>query len=252
MKKTLTSVLCVISVLFLRAQSYHGLHGNLFSSGLTVYDNPASTVRLPHIWDITPIATQQKVSTNIIAIHDYSLLSSPEKSQYEVKAGYYSREAHYQSDFRLMNTRVALGKNKAIAFGANIRNYLHLRSTPYYFIDTIRDVQHFAEMNQMTTSSLGAKMIASSWGEIYGTYAQTIYCDEITHFSGGATLKIQRGLAGAYLKASNGNFRLSDVSFIPHFELYDGMAQVGYSSNFDKLYSDRSFNENAKAFLINT
>lgn len=245
-------ICCCIGLTQLNAQSYHALNGNVYGSGLSVYNNPASIVHQPFRWDITPLAIQQKSYTNIFSIREYSLLSKPDSSYIKMTPGYYGRIAHFQSDIRLFNLRFNIGRNRAIAMGANIRNYLHAKSSAYNFLDTLKSTPEFFNLNEMISLPMEASAIHASWGELYGSYAQTLFENEVLRLSGGVTLKLQRGLSAGFVRVNNGYFEKRGDLLDPTFVLTNGKGNYGYSSNYDWIKDGKTGNQNIKDFLGHT
>lgn len=227
------------------AQSYHAIHGNRFGSGLAVYNNPASIVHQPHPWDLTIFAVQQKAYTNIAKLHDYSVISKADKASLQMEEGYYGRKLHAQTDFRLLNARMNIGRNKAVAAGVNIRNYAHLSTSAYNYSSDINEAEDFFQLNHMIQLPVYGTAIQSGWAEFSLSYAQTMKEDEVVRISGGASLKLQRGLAGSFLELANSYFKLRQTATgDPYFALTNLTGQYNYSSNLDS--------DDTKSFLFNT
>lgn len=235
-----------------KAQQYHALHGNRYGSGLTVYNNPASIVHQSHGWDLTLFGMQQTISNNIVGIYDYNLLKSPDKGFTQANEGFYARKLHLQGDLRLFNLRVQIGRNRAIAAGANIRHHTHLRTSPYYFIDTLLDANDFFSKNQLASVPIHAYGIQSSWGELFFSYAQTLWDNELSRFSLGGTVKLQRGISGGYVQLENGYFNQTMQGMQPQFEVTQGRGRYAYSSNFDRISDQKTDRQNLQDFLGNT
>ncbi len=129
-------VLCLLSF-WGNAQNYTAINGSSYIGSLNVHNNPSAIVNSPLKWDITLVGLQDKHTTNAIKIHNYSLLSNPAKSEYAISNGRYSRYADMNVNLNLLNTRIALNRRSAIAFGANLKSYLSLKTSPYNFVDTM-------------------------------------------------------------------------------------------------------------------
>lgn len=252
MKKIRLLLLLVIVHHTVKAQSYHALHGNVYGSGLTVYNNPASIVHQPFPWDLTIFSTQQKAFNNVATVKDYGLLGTAKNSYLEFNRGFYGRRAHYQSDIRLFNLRFNIGRDRAVAVGANLRHYLHVRSSPYFFTDTLQNTSQFFNLNQLASVPIGVSAVQSSWGELFFSYAQTLYENELMRLSGGVTLKAQRGLSGGYVRVSNGYFEIRNDGLQPYFVVTEGRGRYGYSSNYDRISSEKSTWQNIKDVMGHT
>jgi hypothetical protein len=114
--------------------------------------------------DLTLVGAQFKASTNIITIHDFSLLSPSKKSTWSINEGDFERKARTNFNINLLNARIALNRKTAIGFGINLRGYGRIRTDPYNFDDSLKDVRDFFAINP-TNRPYGGKFIGSSWVE---------------------------------------------------------------------------------------
>ena len=190
---------------------------------------------------------QDKHTTNAVKIFNYSLLSNPVKSEYLINDGYYSRHADMNFNLNLLNTRIALNRRSAIAFGANLKSYLSLKTSPYNFIDTIHRFGDIFSQNE-GSQNIEINTSSSSWAELYASYGQVIVDNELGRLNAGITLKLNRGLSGAFANLANGNF-IRTASDPPGYRVTDAALDLGYSSNYDRWDSPRNFKENSKDFL---
>ena len=235
---------------FLVAQNYQALNGSSYAGALGTANNPASIVDAPFAWDITPLAVQAKQSTNAFTIRKYSLLSSYRNAEVAIQNGSRKRFFFANQDMHLFNSRIRLNSKAAIAFGANIRNYIYLLNSKANWQDSAIGLRDFAEINTGYLP-LSAEGVASAWAEVYGTYAQTIIDDGQRTINIGLTLKINRALAGGYATAQGINYvPFSNVNG-SGYALTNGTLQYGYSSNFDRVNDNNSAATNRKAFLQN-
>ncbi|MGZ8557156.1 MAG: hypothetical protein ACXWWC_02420 [Chitinophagaceae bacterium] len=244
------STILIFSLLpsFAEAQNYTATNGSSYIGSLNVHNNPASIVNSPLKWDITLFGLQDKHTTNTVKIFKYSLLSNPAKSQYQVSNGQFRRYADLNANLNLANARIALNKRSAIAFGANIRSYLTLTTSPYTFIDTISRFGHFFLQNE-GTQNLNADMAGSSWAELYATYGQTVFDNEYSRLNAAITLKLNRGLSGAFASLANGNFIRNGAASPVEYLITNAALDFGYSSNYDSWDNKQSFKENVNNFF---
>ena len=235
---------------FLMGQNYHAVNGSSYAGSLGAVSNPASIVDAPFAWDVTPFAVQVKQSTNAFIIKKYSLLSSYKNAELALQNGTKKRFFFANQDVHLLNGRIRLNSKAAIAFGANIRNYIYLLNSKANWQDSAFGLVDFAKIN---TSSLplSAEGAASTWAEAYGTYAQTIINDGRRTFNVGLTLKINRALAGGYIVTQGVNYVPFNTANGSGYLLNNGNLQYGYSSNFDRVNDNNSATANRKAFLQN-
>ena len=231
-------------------QNYHGINGSSFAGSLGISQNPASIVNTPYVWDITPIAIQEKHTTNAFTIKNYSLLSRLKKADVSIQNGTKKRFLLANQDIRLLNTRISLNSKAAIAFGVNIRNYIYSGNGTSNWQDSISTLADFMQIN-IDHLPLSADFVASTWAELYATYARTIIDDGKRLLNAGATLKLNRSLAGGYASAEKVNY--AKVTTIDgSYSLTDGLLKYGYSSNFDNVDNNNTAAANRKAFLQNT
>ena len=244
---------CLMIVNCVSAQNYQAINGSSYAGSLGVANNPATIVNVPYAWDVTPFSVQIKQATNAIKIENYSLLSSPGNATIKVDNGDKKRFAYTTQDIHLFNTRINLSSKSAIAFGANIRNYIFATGSRANYQDSIKTLGEFLTLN-VGRQPLSAEAINSGWGEFYASYAHTIYEDGSRILNAGITLKVNRGLSGSYGKAQNLTYTRSNpgTNDIPAYFLTTGSLQYGYSSNFDTIDSTKSFSANQSVFLQRT
>ena len=244
-----TGFLLVHSIAF--SQNYHAVNGSSYAGVLGVGNNPASIVNTPFSWDLDVFSFQVKPATNGVTVHKYSLLSSGANSEYQFDAGDYKRFAQANLNVNLLNLRVALNRRVALAAGANIRSYTNLKTSPYYFIDTIQTAQDFFKLNGGNTQ-YSVEMTSSSWLELFGTYAQTILDDERMRLNAGVTVRVTRGLSGGFASLESGKVERAVENGQTKYILKDASARYGYSSNYDPWLNDLSTGKNLKDFVTNS
>lgn len=235
----------------LYGQNYQAMHGSSYAGSLGVANNPASIVHVPYAWDVTPVAVQAKHSTNAFAINNFSLLSPGGKADVQFSTGEKQRFLMANQDIRLLNTRIRLNENSAIAFGASIRSYVSAKTSRFNWQDTITGVKGFMDIN-INNTPLFTELRANSWVELFGTYAKTLVDDGASILNAGVTLKVNRGLGGAYVNASNIDYFPTLINGEPTYFARSGELAYGYSSNFDELDSGNTFNSKRKQFFQKT
>jgi len=223
-----------------KSQYYMGLNGTYYTGSLNVHNNPAAIVNSPFKWDLTIFGIQDKHTTNIADVHNYSLLSNPANSEYEISAGEYKRKGDVNVNINLLNYRHALSQRSAFAVGLNFRSYTRVRSSRYNFYDTLQSFRDFFFLNENNRSDMSVDMASGSWMEVYGTYGQTIIDNDQFRVNAGGTLKINKGLSGGYLQLRGGAF--SKTGTFPDTYLVNGAAlDFSYSANYDQLDNDKDF-----------
>ncbi len=189
---------------------------------------------------------QAKQSTNAFTIKNYSLLSSPKNATVALQNGTKERFAFANQDVHLLNTRISLNSDAAIAFGVTIRNYAYAINASSNWQDTLYSLQDFMNINT-GNQPLSGKSAAISWAGIYGSYAQNIIDDGIHLLNAGVTIRINRALAGGFIMSD-------EVRYVPLQEgkgymLTNGNLRYGYSDNFDRISNSNTTAANRDAFL---
>jgi hypothetical protein len=251
MKKIIASSLFLIVLSSVTAQNYHAVQGSSYAGSLGIMNNPASMLNTPYTWDLTLAGAQFKSSTNIITIHDFSLLSPSKNSSYSINPGDFERKARTSFNLNLLNGRFALDRRTAIGFGINIRGLGRIRTDPFNFHDSITNVRDFFSVNP-TNRPLAGEFIGSSWIEIFGSYARTIWDRPDSRLNAGLTIRASRGLSGGFAQVDNLRFQSHTQGDYEYFTLQNGTLRYGYSSNFDRIDDSKNARQNARDFLSYT
>ncbi|WP_315820564.1 hypothetical protein [Paraflavitalea speifideaquila] len=82
-------------------------------------------------------------------------------------------------------------------------------------------------------TNYNAELTSSSWIELFGSYAQTIFEDDRQRLNAGITVKVSRGLAGGHAKLSSGEVERVIENGQEVYVLKNAAARYGYSSNID-------------------
>lgn len=233
------------------AQNYYAIQGSNHAGSLGIGNNPASIVNTPYKWDITILGAQAKNATNGGIIHNYSLFSDPNKSQYSFKEGDFRRFAYADYNVNLLNTRIALNRKQAIGFGINLRGYAQLSSGPIRFIDTLKTTGDFFDLGNHNRKLYG-DFVHGSWIELFATWAQTLWDRPDSRLNAGITAKIARGISGAYLNLLNGTVVQTAHGNSYEYIMQDAFAEYGYSSNYDDWQKEKTTNQNLRDFLNHT
>jgi hypothetical protein len=232
------------------AQNYHAIQGSSYAGSLGIANNPASIVNTPYPWDLTLFSVQATSSTNFFTLEKYSLLSSPYKAKFNITNGNYSRYADVDFNIHLLNARFALNRKQAIGFGMNLRGYGRAKSSPYYYLDSLTNMNDFFGANEGNPPFSG-HFSGSSWIEVFATYSQTIFDNEVGRLNGGLTVKVTRGISGAFAQLQDGiSERISSDPLV--YSLKSGSARYGYSSNYDGWHNSKTTMRNLKDFLKDT
>lgn len=240
-------VLCIFP-LSMKAQHYTATNGSSYIGSLNVHNNPAAIVNTPFRWDITLLGLQDQHSTNAIKIRNYSLLSNPVNSEYTISNGQFKRYGDINLNLNLFNTRIAINKSNAVAFGANFRSATTLATSNYNFVDTIHRFGDFFKQNE-STGTMSADMSTSSWAELYASYGRTLFDNGYGRLNAGVTAKINRGLSGAFVKLADGRFTRNNNPGGADYTALGAALDFGYSSNYDLWDSTRKFSSNSREFF---
>ena len=237
------AVILLFAALAGTAQNYHAVQGSFYAGSLGIANNPASMLSNPYKWDVTVFGQQLKSITNIITVHDYSLLGNPAKSSYSLDSGEFARKGLISFNTNLFNTRITLDRRQSIGFGMNVRGLTRIKSSEYKFLDTIGGSADFFNMNQ-GNQPMDARGINSTWIEFFVSYARTITETAKGRLNAGFTLRGSRGISGAFFTVENIRFEREPSGGIPLNILSDARASYGYSINFDQWQKEKSAGQN--------
>lgn len=241
--RTFVAIISLFIAVNCAAQNYHAVQGSPYAGSLGIANNPATMLNTPITWDVNLIGFQLKSATNVFTIHNYSLLSNPANSQYEVNPGDFARKSHLSFNTNFFNTRINLDRKQAIGFGVNIRGILNAKASAYNYVDSIGGARDFMNIND-PTRPLDARITGSSWVEIFGSYARTIIDDHVKRVNAGVTVKVSRGISGAYIVAENLGFQKAPQPGINI--LVNGRVSYGYSSNYDRWLKTNETGQNLR------
>ena len=133
MKKIALAAMLFSLFIASRGQNYQAIHGSPYAGSLGIYNNPATGIHSHYNWDITLFSVQSKSSTNAFS-STQPLIKLPQANVY-LSNGDKQRYIHASQDLHVLNTRIKLNQRKAIAFGFNVRNYVHIKSKGFKFLD---------------------------------------------------------------------------------------------------------------------
>lgn len=232
-------------------QNYYAIQGSNYAGSLGIGNNPASIVNTPYKWDITIFGAQAKNATNGVVVHNYSLFGNPANSQYSIKEGDFRRFAYADYNINLLNTRFAINRRQAFAVGVNLRGYAQVSSGPVNFIDTLKTVGDFFDLGNYNRKLYG-DLVHSSWIEVFATWAQTIWDRTDSRLNAGITMKVSRGISGAYTKLLNGSALQTVHGNDAVYTMQDAFAEYAYSSNYDNWKDNKTTQQNLKDFITNS
>jgi hypothetical protein len=233
------------------AQSYTALNGSPYAGSLAPSLNPAAIVRIPYAWDITPFAFQFKQATNIYRVEKFSFLSPSDEATAKAENGNKRRFLMGDMDLRLLNGRIKLTSNAAIAFGANIRLFTDGHTTVANWQDTMYSLADFLKVNTGNIP-LAMQTTTNAWAEIYGTYSRQLWQDAYHSLYGGVTIRASRTLAAAFTASGNVNYTpVTAADGKQIYELNTGNLVYGYSQNIDNANDNADSLGGYNAFMQN-
>lgn len=219
-------------VLFARsvhAQNYNAIHGSDYSGGLGVYNNPSSIVNSPYRWDLTLVGFQFQTISNVIKGPNFPFSLLPNATFYMAN-GNFKRYADVTADLHLLNGRISISDNSAIAFGINIRENTQGKTSSINYTDSVKGPRSFLFLNEQNRT-LDLDVAHSAWMEFYGSYAKTLWDHDVSRLNFGATLKYLRGMSGAYATAKNVGVVSEQDNDLTQYKIINGDIQYGYSAN---------------------
>jgi hypothetical protein len=243
--------LLVVTQIPAKSQNYYGIQGSSYAGSLGIGNNPASMVNTPFSWDVDILSFQTKYATNAVQVKNYSLLSSPQQSQYIFEDGDYRRFGYADFNANILNARIALNRRQAIGFGMNVRGYAHLITAPYNFIDTLSTTRDFFNLGNYGRRVQG-DMNNSSWIELFASYGQTIWDRPTNRLNAGITMKVSRGFSGAYIDLREGRVGRARHDNNVVYTMEDISAEYGYSANYDAWDKEKSSTQNLRNFVTDT
>ena len=183
------------------AQNYSALHGSNYSGGLGVYNNPSSILSSPYKWDLSVVGFQYQTISNVVKGPNFPFNLFPGATFY-VANGNLKRYADVTTDVHLLNGRFALDNGSAFAFGINMRANVQGKTSPVNYTDSVRGPRSFLFLNEQN-GTIELDVASSAWLEVYGSYARTFWDVADSKLNGGITLKILRGMSGAFAHAKD-------------------------------------------------
>lgn len=248
-------ILLIFLVLMLhqsvQSQNYHALNGSKYAGVFGMYNNPASTVNAPMKWDLNVFSLQGTTTNSLIAFNHFSL-SNFDSTTVNITEGKRSRFFNAAIDMNILNLRLAIGRNKAIAFGLRGRTYNHVKTSTFTAYDSITSFSGFLHANT-NTDYLSGFATHAGWIEGDINYSQ-VWIDDARHrVSGGITLGIMRGLSGAFSQVNKLTYREYPDAQNNYYQIITGgTATAEYSKNYDLTDTNAITAAAIKSFLKNT
>jgi hypothetical protein len=234
MKKT---ICCLLSILglhgFLHAQGYQALHGSSYTGSTAVYNNPASSVNYVHRWDLTMLAVQAKASTNAASLQNFNTI--------RITDGYFSRFMHSTTDMGLLNFLYKPDDKRALSFNLRFRNYVHARTQPFNYVDSVATSLNRFFVNNRTTPFFEGFATHSGWLEFGLNYSQVLHETDHDRLTGGVTLQLMKGLSGIAFKVNKLSYLEQKNSTDTNYIFSGGGASVAYSDQYETSEGMKDF-----------
>ena len=221
--------LVLVAAQGLQAQNYNAVHGSDYSGALGVYNNPSSILNSPYKWDLTVIGLQYQTISNVIKGPNFPLNLMPSATFY-VANGNLKRYADVTTDIHLLNGRIAFTESSAIAFGLNVRDNTQARTSTINYTDSVKGPRSFLFLNEQNRT-LDLDIAHSAWMELYGSYAKTVWNNESSRLNAGGTLKILRGMSGAFARARDVGVISEHENDQTIYKIANADVRYGYSAN---------------------
>jgi len=222
------SLLLLFSSAKLTAQGYQALHGSAYTGSTAVFNNPASSVNSVHKWDLTLFSTQLKMTTNSLY-----LKSNNGSKELTLKDDRNSKFNHANADASLFNFLYRIDNRSAVNFGIRARTYLHTKTAPFRYTDSVTSLHSFLIANNNLPFIEGFAT-QTGWLEADLNYSKVLFEDSRSRLSGGITFQIMKGLSGAFVKLNRVSYFESKNATDTIFSLTDGSGSLGYSGNYDE------------------
>jgi hypothetical protein len=221
------------------SQRLTALHGSSYAGSLAKDYNPAAILNAPDRWDLTLFALQYRNITNAIAFDNLSLLKQPDTIVYHTYEGTQKKYAHIANTIQLLHFRYRLDIRSAFSIGVNLRTYAHAHTGPFYFSDTMSNLNDFLIGNMNTEKYFGNGQ-TSNWLEYSFAYSRVLSSNELGRLQGGVELRVMKSLAGAYGRINNIRLSQQAGSNPPQFYVSDINGEAAYSANIDELNNNKA------------
>jgi len=220
----------IFSACITRAQNYNAIHGSDYAGALGVYNNPSSIISSPYTWDLTVFGFQFQTISNVIKGPNFpfSLMSN---ATFYMAEGNFKRYADVTADLHLMNGRIRLNDNSAIAFGLNVRQNSQGKTTSVNYTDSVKGPRSFLFLNEQN-EKIELDVAHSAWLELYGSYARTMWDHETSRLNAGISLKLARGMSGGFATAKNVGIVSEPNNDQTIYKIVNGDVKYGYSDNY--------------------
>jgi hypothetical protein len=229
------------------SQFYQAVHGSNFAGSLGVHNNPASALSHPKPWDLSLVGLQLRNSTNLLYLERYALNGKDKQLLAFLKNGDFKKRLNNATNLNLLNARIRLKNRLAVSFGANLRSVSNAKSSSYNFQDSLSNINNFLFINDKN-QPLEAKIVTSSWLELYGSLAYNLLDTKRFIWNAGLSMKASKGLFGLVTTLEKGLFgRILPV--YPVYQLNDINLRYVYSGNMDQWDPAKPFMSNLNNYL---
>ncbi|WP_344979385.1 DUF5723 family protein [Compostibacter hankyongensis] len=232
-----------------RAQQFSGFEGSVYGGVLNTASQPAASADMPFRWDVELIGVSSMWNNNIVKFNPYNHPLSTDSSILgsELIHGDKKRYGALMSNVHVLNVLYAVDHRLTVGAGWNARSYSNGDRMDFALNDSTKGPYSFIRENAVNKMQQG-RLVSNSWSEFYITASRVMQQTTYDTWKAGATLKVLKGAAGAFVDAD-----AVEVSPYPSGgDYYFSRAQgsYGYSGNLDSLNDTNPFKRN-KRFALN-
>lgn len=212
------------------SQGYQALHGSAFAGSTAIFNNPASSLHSAYHWDFTLFSFQAKVSSNSPYINNFSIRHQ-DNAYLTMKSDLASKYLHGNTDISLFNIAYRPSKKQAFSIGGRVRGYVHAKTAPFVYNDSIQSLHDFLVYNDHTPY-LDGFVTHAGWIELDLNYSRLLWENNHASLSGGITLQIMKGVSGFYTRLNKFNYLETKSSSDTTFYLTSGSGEAAYATTY--------------------
>ncbi|HVZ26053.1 MAG TPA: DUF5723 family protein [Sediminibacterium sp.] len=228
--RNLFRVLLILSVSGLHGQGYQALHGSPFAGSTAVFNNPAASLHSAYRWDFTLFSLQAKVSSNSPYLNHFSIRHQ-DSAYLTMKNDLASKFLHGNMDVSLFTLSYRPDKKQAFSIGGRLRGYVHAKTAPFVYNDSIHSLHDFLVYNEHTPY-LDGFMTHAGWIELDLNYSRLLWENSHASLSGGITLQIMKGISGFYTRLNKISYLETKSANDTSFYLTGGSGEAAYGTTY--------------------
>lgn len=255
--KNIIAFVFIYCIMFnnLLAQSYHGPNSSPYFGVSNIYVNPASSVNGFYKWDVSLVGLQFTTSQNTGYLQNASLTNSStiSDSSLKINEGYAQRYYHGILDGQGFSIRYKFNDNHAIAFAIRGRTYNHFKSNSLFYNDSIKTLHNFLKAN-LSQPFADFFYTHAGWIEANLNYAQTLYKDNYSKLTVGATVGLCKALSGLHFAVRDFKYQQQQNSSTGRIYYQPSTANIEYmySANLAMFDTVKVSSNSINRFLKNS